>query len=63
MYEPMLWAIRYKICIKVYLKSLRQSVCITKTKRLKVLMEVLYIVSRVMQATQAHSVGEDEEIF
>jgi hypothetical protein len=31
---------------------------VTKTKRLKVLMEVLYVVSRVMQTTQTHSVGK-----
>jgi hypothetical protein len=53
----------YKVCIKVYLKSLRQAVCITKTKRLKVLMEVLYVVSRVMQATQTHSVGKMKRFF
>ena len=58
MYEPTLWAIIYKLCIKVYLKSLRQAVCITKMRRLKVLMEVLYVVSRVMQATQTRSVGK-----
>jgi len=53
----------YSSGIKAYLKILRQTGCITKTKKLKILMEAIFVVSRVMQATQTHSVGKMRRFF
>ena len=65
MYEQMLWAYTYKICVKFYFKSYRQAVCITKIKRLKVLMEVIHVFffSGAMHATPTHSVGKIQSFF